>query len=76
MSTRKQDHPRSRDSQSTFGGLDTLNRPPLLNMSRRGRERTLDREKDGERIPSQMKTEPYSRNSDASLVYSVRTAFI
>ncbi|MCJ8731678.1 hypothetical protein PDJAM_G00202290 [Pangasius djambal] len=63
------DHPRSRDSHSTLGGQDSLGRPAIFNTSRRGRERTMDREKDGERVPSRLKMEPYARNCDASLVH-------
>ncbi|KAI5609585.1 nectin-4 isoform X2 [Silurus asotus] len=63
------ERPRSRDSHSTLGGVDSLGRPALYNTSRRGRERTMDREKDLERVPSRVKVDPYGRNSDASLVH-------
>lgn len=36
----------------------------------------MDREKDGERVSSRLKMDPYSRNSDASLVYPVRTTIM
>ncbi|XP_017327524.1 nectin-4 [Ictalurus punctatus] len=63
------DHARSRDSHSTLGGLDSLGRPAIYNTSRRGRERTMDREKDGEMVPSGLKMQPYTRNSDALLLH-------
>ncbi|KAF5907115.1 nectin-4-like isoform X2, partial [Clarias magur] len=63
------ERPRSRDSHSTLGGLDSLGRPAIYNTSRRGRERPMDREKDGERGPSRPKIDPYSRSSDMSLVH-------
>ncbi|XP_060790070.1 nectin-4 [Neoarius graeffei] len=64
------EHPCSRDSHSTLGGLDFMGRPVILNTSRRSRERMIDREKDGERVSSRLKMDPYAINSDASLVYS------
>ncbi|XP_056156812.1 nectin-4 [Lampris incognitus] len=64
---------RSRDSRSTLsggrggggggaGGLDYLGRPLLHNSSRRGRERTIDRDEE-----SRLRVESYVRNSTMSL---------
>ncbi|KAL7876134.1 hypothetical protein AOLI_G00110970 [Acnodon oligacanthus] len=63
------DHPRSRDSRSTLGGtVDTLGRPVIYNTSRRGRERTMERERDGDF--TRLKVESFVKNSNLSLVHS------
>ncbi|XP_058637494.1 nectin-4 isoform X2 [Onychostoma macrolepis] len=37
------DRPRSRDSRSTLGGVDSLGRPAIYNTSKRGRDKLMDR---------------------------------
>uniref|UniRef100_W5KVY3 Nectin cell adhesion molecule 4a n=1 Tax=Astyanax mexicanus TaxID=7994 RepID=W5KVY3_ASTMX len=65
------DHPRSRDSRSTLGGaVDTLGRPVIYNTSRRGRERAMEREREGERELSRLKVEAFVKSSNMSLVHS------
>lgn len=65
------DHPRSRDSRSTLGGaVDTLGRPIIYNTSRRGRERALERDREGEREFSRLKVEAFVKSSNMSLVHS------
>ncbi|XP_066536425.1 nectin-4 isoform X2 [Hoplias malabaricus] len=65
------DRPRSRDSRSTLGGtVDSLGRPVIYNTSRRGRERTTDRERDRDREFSRLKVESFVKDSNMSLVQS------
>lgn len=66
-----QEQPHCRDSRSTLSGgrgggggaYDYLGRPVLYNNSRRGRERTLDRDEE-----NRLRVESYVRNSAMSLV--------
>uniref|UniRef100_A0A3B4CNX9 Ig-like domain-containing protein n=1 Tax=Pygocentrus nattereri TaxID=42514 RepID=A0A3B4CNX9_PYGNA len=63
------DHPRSRDSHSTLGGaVDMLGRPVIYNTSRRGRERMMEREREGDF--TRLKVESFVKNSNLSLVHS------
>ncbi|XP_062849619.1 nectin-4 [Trichomycterus rosablanca] len=65
------EHPQSRDSHSTLGGLDSLGRPVILNTSRRSRERTMTRERNGEKVPSRVRLDgSFTRISNMSLVAS------
>ncbi|XP_026072480.1 nectin-4-like isoform X1 [Carassius auratus] len=57
------DRPRSRDSRSTLGGLDTLGRPVIYNTSRRGREKFIDRT---ERESTRLMMESYEMDSNMS----------
>uniref|UniRef100_A0A671N5S8 Nectin-4-like n=1 Tax=Sinocyclocheilus anshuiensis TaxID=1608454 RepID=A0A671N5S8_9TELE len=54
------DRPRSRDSRSTLGGVDSLGRPAIYNTSRRGRDKLMDRtEKE-----AQLMMESYEQDSN------------
>ncbi|XP_018937744.1 nectin-4-like isoform X3 [Cyprinus carpio] len=56
------DRPRSRDSRSTLGGVDSLGRPAIYNTSRRGRDKLMDRtEKE-----VQLMIESYEQDSNMS----------
>ncbi|KTG05222.1 hypothetical protein cypCar_00017514 [Cyprinus carpio] len=57
------DRPRSRDSRSTLGGLDSLGRPAIYNTSRRGREKLMDR---NDRESTRMMMESYELDSNMS----------
>lgn len=57
------DRPRSRDSRSTLGGVDSLGRPSVYNTSRRGREKMTER---GDRESTQLMMESYERGSNMS----------
>ncbi|KAI4879721.1 hypothetical protein NFI96_013875 [Prochilodus magdalenae] len=64
------DRPRSRDSRSTLGGaVDSLGRPVIYNTSRRGRERTMERDREGDREVARLKVESFVKNSNMSLVH-------
>ncbi|XP_067257028.1 nectin-4 [Chanodichthys erythropterus] len=55
------DRPRSRDSRSTLGGVDSLGRPAIYNTSRRGRDKMMERsDRDSTRM---MMMESYEQDS-------------
>ncbi|XP_050971314.1 nectin-4 isoform X3 [Labeo rohita] len=57
------DRPRSRDSRSTLGGVDSLGRPAIYNTSRRGRDKLMDRT---EREATRLMMESYEQDSNVS----------
>ncbi|XP_073693411.1 nectin-4 isoform X2 [Garra rufa] len=57
------DRPRSRDSRSTLGGVDSLGRPAIYNTSRRGRDKQMDR---NEREATRLMMESYEQDSNVS----------
>nr|XP_689011.4 nectin-4 isoform X1 [Danio rerio] len=57
------DRPRSRDSRSTLGGVDSLGRPAIYNTSRRGREKTIDR---ADRESARLMMESFEQDSNMS----------
>ncbi|CAM4516577.1 unnamed protein product [Leuciscus chuanchicus] len=57
------DRPRSRDSRSTLGGMDSLGRPAIFNTSRRGRDKLIERS-DLESV--RMMMESYEEDSNMS----------
>ncbi|XP_051757489.1 nectin-4 isoform X2 [Ctenopharyngodon idella] len=58
------DRPRSRDSRSTLGGVDSLGRPAIYNTSRRGRDKLTERsDRDSTRM---MMMESYEQDSNMS----------
>ncbi|XP_026122403.1 nectin-4-like isoform X1 [Carassius auratus] len=56
------DRPRSRDSRSTLGGVDSLGRPAIYNTSRRGRDKIMDRTEKETRLMM----ESYEQDSNLS----------
>ncbi|KAL1271760.1 hypothetical protein QQF64_030776, partial [Cirrhinus molitorella] len=56
------DRPRSRDSRSTLGGVDSLGRPAIYNTSRRGRDKLMDRNEREARLMM----ESYEQDSNVS----------
>ncbi|XP_016371076.1 nectin-4-like isoform X2 [Sinocyclocheilus rhinocerous] len=56
------DRPRSRDSRSTLGGVDSLGRPAIYNTSRRGRDKLMDRTEKEARLMM----ESYEQDSNVS----------
>lgn len=57
------DRPRSRDSRSTLGGVDSLGRPAIYNTSRRGRDKTMDR---ADRESARLMMESFEQDSNMS----------
>nr|XP_055052548.1 nectin-4 isoform X1 [Misgurnus anguillicaudatus] len=57
------ERPRSRDSRSTLGGVDSLGRPAVYNNSRRGREKMMER---GDRESTRLMMESYEQGSNMS----------
>ncbi|XP_056317117.1 nectin-4 isoform X2 [Danio aesculapii] len=57
------DRPRSRDSRSTLGGVDSLGRPAIYNTSRRGRDKTMDRT---DRESARLMMESFEQDSNMS----------
>ncbi|XP_067293485.1 uncharacterized protein [Pseudorasbora parva] len=58
------DRPRSRDSRSTLGGVDSLGRPAIFNTSRRGRDKLMERsDRESTRM---MMMESYEEDSNMS----------
>ncbi|TRY92548.1 hypothetical protein DNTS_029823 [Danionella cerebrum] len=60
---RYSDRPRSRDSRSTLGGVDSIGRPAIYSSCRRGRDRMMDR---AEREASCLMMESYEQDSNIS----------
>ncbi|KAK7170950.1 hypothetical protein R3I94_000989 [Phoxinus phoxinus] len=59
------DRPRSRDSRSTLGAVDSLGRPAIFNSSRRGRDKLMERS-DRDTSSRMIMMESYEEDSNMS----------